>query len=217
MLYFVAMEIVVLANALQKEELLQATPDATTVVWITHASDFLTHSYADAFIDLQFINDANRKNLLNQLLPKPVVIDSVINVLADINTGFTRINAWNTFLSGEIVEASCVDKKTRPLVEAAFSIFNKKIEWLPDEPGFITARVISMIINEAYLSLQEGVSTKEDIDTAMKLGTNYPYGPFEWAEKIGLQNIVGLLTKLGQVQRRYKPAEFMVQETDKGI
>ena len=42
-----------------------------------------------------------------------------------------------------------------------------------------------MIINEAFLALQEGVSTKEEINTAMKLGTNYPLGPFEWVEKIG--------------------------------
>ncbi len=45
---------------------------------------------------------------------------------------------------------------------------------------------MAMIINEAWHALAEEVSTKNEIDTAMKLGTNYPYGPFEWAEKIGL-------------------------------
>ena len=49
----------------------------------------------------------------------------------------------------------------------------------PDIPGFISARVVSMIINEAYFALEEEVSSKEEIDTAMKLGTNYPYGPFD--------------------------------------
>ncbi len=74
--------------------------------------------------------------------------------------------------------------------------FGRRVEWLPDEPGFVTPRVISMIINEAYFAFAEGVSTPEEIDTAMKLGTNYPYGPIEWGNRIGLQNVVRLLKKL---------------------
>jgi 3-hydroxybutyryl-CoA dehydrogenase len=50
-----------------------------------------------------------------------------------------------------------------------------------------------MIINEAYLTLEEGIASREDIDLAMKLGTNYPYGPFEWADRIGLGNVVRVL------------------------
>ncbi|HRG10176.1 MAG TPA: 3-hydroxyacyl-CoA dehydrogenase family protein, partial [Cyclobacteriaceae bacterium] len=57
----------------------------------------------------------------------------------------------------------------------------------------MTPRVICMIINEAYFTVEEGTATREDVDLAMKLGTNYPLGPFEWTEKIGLQNIVNVL------------------------
>jgi len=46
-------------------------------------------------------------------------------------------------------------------------------------------RVISCIVNGAFSSFSEGVATAEDVDQAMKLGTNYPRGPFEWAEEIG--------------------------------
>jgi 3-hydroxybutyryl-CoA dehydrogenase len=74
---------------------------------------------------------------------------------------------------------------------------------VPDEIGFITPRVVSMIINEAFIALKEGVSTKGEIDTAMKLGTNYPYGPFEWAEKIGVEKIKSLLDKLSMQEKRY--------------
>jgi 3-hydroxybutyryl-CoA dehydrogenase len=74
-----------------------------------------------------------------------------------------------------------------------------------------------MIINEAYLALGEGVSTPEEIDTAMKLGTNYPFGPIEWGSHIGLQNVVTLLHKLSVVQPRYTPADLLVQKTDKAI
>ncbi|MEO5650820.1 MAG: 3-hydroxyacyl-CoA dehydrogenase family protein, partial [Ginsengibacter sp.] len=68
------------------------------------------------------------------------------------------------------------------------------------------ARVISMIINEAFYTLKENVSTKKEIDLAMKLGTNYPFGPFEWAEKIGLENVFNLLKKLSEKEERYIPS-----------
>jgi 3-hydroxybutyryl-CoA dehydrogenase len=74
-----------------------------------------------------------------------------------------------------------------------------------------------MIINEAFFALSENVTTIEEIDTAMKLGTAYPYGPFEWGNKIGLQNIVTLLKKLSKKQPRYIPCELLVQETDQAI
>ncbi len=63
---------------------------------------------------------------------------------------------------------------------------------MKDEPGFVSARIVSMIINEAYFTLEAGTSTKEEIDIAMKLGTGYPFGPFEWGEMIGLSRIAGI-------------------------
>ncbi|MDQ3863376.1 MAG: 3-hydroxyacyl-CoA dehydrogenase NAD-binding domain-containing protein [Actinomycetota bacterium] len=60
----------------------------------------------------------------------------------------------------------------------------------------VALRVISCIVNEAFLTLSEGVATAEDIDRAMKLGANYPKGPFEWAEEIGAHSIVQRLDAL---------------------
>lgn len=62
-----------------------------------------------------------------------------------------------------------------------------------DQVGMVTPRVVCMIINEAYEAWQQGVASREDIDLSMKLGTNYPFGPFEWAERIGLENVRSLL------------------------
>jgi 3-hydroxybutyryl-CoA dehydrogenase len=59
--------------------------------------------------------------------------------------------------------------------------------------GMLTPRIIGMIINEAYYTLQEGTASKTDIDLGMKLGTNYPKGPFEWAELWGLAEVRRLL------------------------
>lgn len=65
-----------------------------------------------------------------------------------------------------------------------------------DGPGLVRARTICCLINEAASALLEGVASAEDIDKGMKLGTNYPYGPLEWADYFGLDTVLGILTGL---------------------
>ena len=72
--------------------------------------------------------------------------------------------------------------------------------------------MISLIVNEAYLAFEEGVSSREDIDIAMKLGTNYPYGPFEWGKRIGLKEIYDLLNTLSQTDVSYVPSRKLFSE-----
>jgi 3-hydroxybutyryl-CoA dehydrogenase len=209
------MQVIVLASDIQKAEL--AMNNGEDIIWIEDEQEFLQYSSADAYLDLKYRNTPQRNALLMQLLPRPVIINSVTDTLQEINASFIRINGWTTFLSSPVIEAACHNEAARNKAEETFSFFNKQLEWLPDDPGFIAARVVSMIINEAYIALAEGVSTKEEINTAMKLGTAYPYGPFEWAEKIGMQNIVTLLQKLSRTQPRYTPAELLVQEINRAI
>lgn len=211
------MQLIVLANEQQKIELAKTLLPAANVVWIEEEEAFLQHKNADAFLDLEFLNTDGRKAVLQQLLPRPVIVNSVVETLAAIHPSFVRINAWEPFLSSPLIEAACAEESCKAAVADAFAVFGKTPEWLPDEPGFVTARVVSTIVNEAFLAMGEGVSTKDQIDTAMKLGTAYPFGPFEWAEKIGLQNIVTLLQTLAETHPRYAPAELMVQETNKAI
>ncbi|MEB3059486.1 3-hydroxyacyl-CoA dehydrogenase family protein, partial [Parvimonas sp. D9] len=80
----------------------------------------------------------------------------------------------------EIVPAKEVSVTTQVLEAMGFAY-----QFVPDVPGMVAARVIAMIINEAFFALGDGISSKHDIDTVMKLGTNYPYGPFEWCNLIG--------------------------------
>lgn len=84
--------------------------------------------------------------------------------------------------------------------------------FVADIAGMVAARSIAMIINEAYFGLQDEISTPEQIDTAMKLGTNYPYGPFEWATKIGLNKIYNLLTELSKTDTRYLPCDAIAKK-----
>ncbi|MEA9358026.1 3-hydroxyacyl-CoA dehydrogenase family protein [Bacteriovorax sp. PP10] len=65
--------------------------------------------------------------------------------------------------------------------------------------GFHYPRVISMIVNEAYFALGENLATPESIDLAMKNGVNYPMGPIEWGQKIGLKHIIDLLSEYSEI------------------
>jgi len=196
------MQVVILSNESLKEELmdgLSSSPEG--IIWIEEFSQLQNHKEADVFIDLLFEN--SHLTALQQLLPKLIIVNSVEQTLFEMNSSFVRINGWNTFLKSSLVEATSLKQSDKEKTEKVFALFNKKIEWIDDIVGFITPRVISMIINEAFISLKEGVSSKEEIDIAMKSGTNYPYGPFEWSQKIGVNNLKKLLNKLSKEQTRY--------------
>jgi 3-hydroxybutyryl-CoA dehydrogenase len=194
------MKIAVLANDEQWKELTESTNSVELV-----RINFLQDS-ADAYIILESIG----KELLVSLL-KPVLLNSVNTTLKELGTAsnVVRINGWNSFLQRKTWEiAGTVTEE----VKIIFNTLQKQYIQVPDETGLIAARPISMIINEAYFALGEKVSTKEEIDIAMKLGTNYPFGPFEWAQKIGIENIYSLLSLLSKTDKRYLPAPLLEKE-----
>ncbi len=65
-----------------------------------------------------------------------------------------------------------------------------------DTPGFVTTRALAVLVNEAAWMLYEGVATREDIDTAYKLGFHHPMGPFELADLVGLDTSLAILDVL---------------------
>lgn len=83
-----------------------------------------------------------------------------------------------------------------------------------DRVGMITPRVIFMIINEAYYTVQEGTAEKPDVDNAMKLGTNYPMGPFEWCDSIGIHHVYETLEAIYEDTKdeRYKICPLLKKE-----
>ena len=76
----------------------------------------------------------------------------------------------------------------------------------PDTPGLVVARTIAMLVNEAADAVQQGVCTPEGADVAMKLGVNYPAGPFEWLAGWSPQGVVRILESLDDAYRgeRYR-------------
>ncbi|MEI6947911.1 3-hydroxyacyl-CoA dehydrogenase family protein [Paraflavisolibacter sp. H34] len=205
------MELVVRCSDAQKNELAAGALPGLQVHYVTEVAAFARYPQAAACLDLLFENDPSGAPLLRQLR-QPVILHSVSQTGAEAGGRWVRVNAWPGFLLHPVVEGSCPDPGVRQAAEAVWQQWGKTVAWLPDEPGFVTARVISSIINEAYFALGEGVGTRAAIDTAMKLGTNYPFGPFEWAERIGRDNIVRLLQKLAIKDERYLPAPLLLEE-----
>lgn len=103
------------------------------------------------------------------------------------------INAWPGCLAMEPWEMSVATETALSGLTDLAGRLNFTFERVADRVGMVTPRVICMIINEAFYTLQEGTAGKEDIDLGMKLGTNYPKGPFAWASEIGLKEVRRLL------------------------
>ncbi len=116
------------------------------------------------------------------------------------------INALNGFLGRSLKELSLYNMEDRSRLENILRYLGWEGRIVADRVGLVTPRVICMIINEAYFTLQEGTASMEDIDMGMKLGTNYPKGPFEWAAEIGYKDVYETLEALYQDMHdeRYK-------------
>ena len=198
------MTIAVLADDFQWEEL---TKDNDMIDWVRLNTYDQFEPNAGLYVVLKDI-----EAFLSFKKEVPTIIDAVEITLEELNAGdgVTRLNGWHGFLSRNNWEMA---GKSNAVLQNFVATIGKKITWVPDVPGFIAARTIAMIINEAYLALEEGVSSKEDIDIAMKLGTNYPLGPFEWAEKISIRRIELLLNKLSKNDISYTPAKLLLKES----
>jgi 3-hydroxybutyryl-CoA dehydrogenase len=164
------------------------------------AAIFIDHSFNPA--------DPLRVAALQQLLPATILINEVAGDEFDFPPAFIRYNGWNGFTT-DFLELATANRQLPESVKVFAESLGLNYLLAPATAGLIRPRVLAMIINEAYLALEEGVSSAADIDLAMKLGTNYPYGPFEWAAKIGLPRIVALLNKLAINNTRYLPAQTL--------
>jgi 3-hydroxybutyryl-CoA dehydrogenase len=200
------MIVAVLAEEAQKMEILhKKTEAAVEFIWPDSVSSLLTVE-ADVYMDLKFERDHERTRRLASLLRKPVFVGAVTDTLQTIGINqFIRINSWPGMIARDTVEVAYNESQKGAVAEFS-RISGWNFQQVPDIEGFVSARIIASIINEAYFALGEKVASRDSIDVAMKLGTGYPYGPFEWEMKIGAQNILNLLQCLHAVNSRYEIA-----------
>jgi 3-hydroxybutyryl-CoA dehydrogenase len=93
--------------------------------------------------------------------------------------------------------------------EGYFRAAGMHVEWVGRAPGLVLGRILAQIVNEAHFAVAQGVASPDDCDTAMRLGFNWPRGPFEWGDAIGLDRVVSVLdelrSELGEERYRVAP------------
>jgi 3-hydroxybutyryl-CoA dehydrogenase len=199
------MILAVLASDLQKEEMAASAFFRSHEVIFSENISLWAHHTADVFIDLCFDQEPEKIKFYSKLLPRPVLVNSVTDTLDLIHPDLIRINGWPGFLKGARLEAAA----GTTMREKVAGIFGEQMIFVPDLPGLVSARIVAMIINEAFFTWEAGTSSKEDIDIAMKLGTGYPYGPFEWADLIGVEKVAQLLQRMKEEDGLYELAESL--------
>src|SRR6516162_9541541 len=166
-----------------------------------------------------------KKSILQRLdlaLPSPaVVLTSCLGFATTLVASWTarpeRIVGFATFYplkDRKVIELAAGIRTAENATQSAEQLFKsigKETVRVKDSPGLTFPRILSLIINEAARSLEEGVATAEEIDVAMRLGVNYPHGPLRWADQIGLDEVLAVLEGLQHEtgDDRYRPAPLL--------
>lgn len=117
----------------------------------------------------------------------------------------------------ELIKGKSTSDEVFKQAKAFSESLNKTVVSVNDSPGFVTTRLIYVMCNEAIKMKEEGLASKEDIDTAIKLAFNFPMGPLELSDLVGLDTYehIGdyLTSELGD---KYKPSPLLTEMVKKG-
>lgn len=118
----------------------------------------------------------------------------------------------------EIIRGLATSDETFAVVKELSEYLDKSPAEVKDVPGFVSNRVLQIMINEAIYCVYEGVSSVEDIDTVMKLGMNHPMGPLQLADFIGLDTVLAIMETMyeGYADSKYRPCPLLRQYVKAG-
>ncbi|MFL2499009.1 MAG: 3-hydroxybutyryl-CoA dehydrogenase [Candidatus Thalassarchaeum sp.] len=118
----------------------------------------------------------------------------------------------------EIINGSQTSQAVNTAVVEAAEKMGKTALSCNDSPGFVSNRILCPMLNEAILTLQEGVAEPEAIDGIMKLGMNHPIGPLALADLIGLDTVLHIMNVLheGMGDDKYSPAPLLIEMVEQG-
>lgn len=115
-------------------------------------------------------------------------------------TGYGILGSLSGQHAVEIVNSEGVSDDALELAQEFFASLGKGVLLVEDVPGLFLGRVVGSIINEAVTLVAENVASADDVDTAMRLGTNYPIGPIAWGREIGGARATRILLRLAQAE-----------------
>lgn len=176
-------------------------------------------------IDTTTGDEAGKRNILERLddaLPvSTVILSSCLGWSTTLMASWTkrpeRIVGFATFYplkDRKLIEVSAGLKTSDAALQQAqdyIKSLGKDAIKVKDAAGLTFPRILSLIINEAARSLEEGVAEADEIDVAMRLGVNYPMGPLRWADQIGLDEVLAVLEGLQREtgDDRYRPTPLL--------
>jgi len=119
----------------------------------------------------------------------------------------------------EIINGSNTSSQVNAAVVAVAEKMGKTALSCNDSPGFVSNRILCPMLNEAILTLQEGVAEPEAIDGIMRLGMNHPIGPLALCDLIGLDTVLHIMNVLhsGLGDDKYAPAPLLIQMVEEGL
>ncbi|TNV22534.1 3-hydroxyacyl-CoA dehydrogenase PaaC [Buttiauxella sp. B2] len=172
--------------------------------WLNNpnSSDGVTDSYLELDDVLVQVTQGERATQLAKRLQRPVV-------LLDL------VNDWQRSPLVVLAAAAGNTVEQTAKVIRFFQQQGKQVLTINDYPGMLVWRTVAMLANEATDAAQKGVASEQDIDTAMRLGVNYPRGPLAWGAELGWQQVLRLLENLQQHygEERYRPTSMLRQRT----
>jgi 3-hydroxybutyryl-CoA dehydrogenase len=112
--------------------------------------------------------------------------------------GYGLLGLLDTQRAVEIVDSDAVSDDALELSEELFAALGKGVVLVEDVPGLFLGRTVGSIVNEAMIAVAQDVASADDIDTAMRLGANYPIGPIAWGREIGGARVSRILKRLAE-------------------
>lgn len=213
-----------LTRAVEKERITDQSK-WNTLNRLTPSSQLKDAESCDLVIEAVVENmDVKRKVFgeLDEVAPKHAILASNTSSLpiteiaaatkrADQVIGMHFMNPVPVMKLVEIIRGLQTSDETYGAIETMTNHLSKTPVEVEDFPGFISNRILMPMINEAIFTLHEGVASREDIDTVMKLGTNHPMGPLTLADFIGLDTCLYIMEVLhdGFGDSKYRPCPLL--------
>jgi len=221
-----------LGKFVQKEKIKQE--DMSKALTRLHTSIDMRNAAKDADYVIEAVFERAEVKLpifgqLEEICPKETILASntsgiPVSLLAsatrrpDKVIGTHFMNPVPLMKGVEIVKTLLTSEQTLKVSLDFVKSLGKETVVVKDSPGFVTNRIITLVMNEAAKLLEENLASIEDIDKIERLSHNWPMGPFELADMVGIDVLVDLLEGVYQQTgwERYKPAPILKRMVELG-